>query len=84
MKALFAAVLLLILTACNPVLGPSAKPVSKSTTGEPLPYAPPPPPLADEGVACAADVRQCKHGSFVSRNPDSGCEFDPCPGETNK
>jgi hypothetical protein len=40
--------------------------------------------LPGEGVACAADVRQCNDGSFVSRNPDSDCKFDPCPGEPNK
>jgi hypothetical protein len=84
MKALFAAVLLLTLTACNPVRDPAAKPASNSTTGKSLPYAPPPPPLPDEGVACSADVRQCDDGSFVGRNSDRGCEFDPCPGEINK
>jgi hypothetical protein len=81
MKAPFAAVLLLTLTACNPVMDTSAKPASRTTTGKPLPYAPPPPPLPDEGVACAADVRQCPDGSFVSRNPAASCSFDPCPGE---
>jgi len=84
MKTLFAAVLLLTLAACNPVLDPSAKPASKPTAGKPLPYAPPPPPLPGEGGACAADASQCADGSFVSRNPDRGCEFDPCPGEPNK
>jgi hypothetical protein len=51
MKALFAAVLLLTLTACNPVRDPAAKPASNSTAEKSLPYAPPPPPLPDEGVA---------------------------------
>jgi hypothetical protein len=48
--------------------------------GKPLPVAPPPPPMSDEGIFCTADVKQCPDGSFVSRNPANGCAFDPCPG----
>jgi hypothetical protein len=79
-KVFLTALLLVTLAACNPVLDAPAKPASSATSGKPLPYAPPPPPLPDEGVACAADVRQCPDGSFVSRNPDASCSFDPCPG----
>jgi hypothetical protein len=75
----FLSVLLLFtLAACNPVLDTPTRPSS----GKPLPYAPPPPPLPDEVGACAAVVRQCQDGSFVSRNPDLSCSFDPCPGES--
>ena len=81
MKVFLAAMLLVTLAACNPVLDGTAKPVSSATSGKPLPYAPPPPPLPDEGIACAADVRQCPDGSFVRRNPAASCSFDPCPGE---
>jgi len=35
-------------------------------------------PAAD---VCAADVKQCPDGSFVSRDPDDGCEFRPCPSD---
>ena len=30
---------------------------------------------------CGADVKQCPDGSYVSRDPDNGCEFRPCPSE---
>jgi len=84
MKALLGAVLLLTLTACNSMMDSPAKPASKATPGMPLPYAPPPPPLPEEGVDCSAAVRRCGDGSFVSRNPATSCSFDPCPGEPNK
>jgi hypothetical protein len=42
---------------------------------------PPPPPLADEGMACPADVKQCADGSFVSRTAPR-CAFAACPGES--
>jgi hypothetical protein len=67
MRAL-AAVLLLTVSACG------------TGAGKPLPVAPPPPPMSDEGIFCAADVKRCPDGSFVSRNPASGCAFDLCPG----
>lgn len=73
MRALGAAALLLMLGAC----GASQVPAKN---GE-LPPAPPPPAMQEEGGACAADVRQCPDGSFVSRNPAKGCAFDACPGE---
>jgi hypothetical protein len=81
MKVFLAALLLVTLAACNPVLDTPAKPASSATSGKPLPYAPPPPPLPDEGGVCAADVRQCPDGSFVSRSPAASCSFDPCPGD---
>lgn len=28
---------------------------------------------------CTTDVKECSDGSFVSRNPDNDCAFDPCP-----
>lgn len=30
------------------------------------------------GETCAADVRRCADGSFVSRDPDNGCRFTVC------
>jgi hypothetical protein len=80
MKTFLSVLLTFTLAACNPVLDAPTRPASRASSGKPLPYAPPPPPLPDEGVACAADVRQCPDGSFVSRNPDLSCSFDPCPG----
>ncbi len=82
LKGLLATLLLLTLAACNTVLDAPAKPESSATSGKPLPYAPPPPPLPDEGGACAADVRQCPDGSFVSRNPAASCSLRPVPGRT--
>jgi hypothetical protein len=81
MKVFLAALLLVTLAACNPVLDGTTKPASSATAGKPLPYAPPPPPLPDEVVACAADVKPCPDGSFVSRDPATSCSFDPCPGK---
>jgi len=34
-----------------------------------------------EEVVCATDINECSDGSYVSRNPDNNCEFDPCPEE---
>lgn len=31
------------------------------------------------GVLCTQDVFECPEGSFVSRNPDNGCQFYDCP-----
>ena len=31
------------------------------------------------GLACSDDVLDCLDGTFVSRNPDNNCAFDPCP-----
>ena len=31
--------------------------------------------------ACLADVRECSDGSFVSRDENYDCEFEPCPEE---
>ncbi len=28
---------------------------------------------------CAADVKQCSDGSYVSRDPNNGCNFKACP-----
>jgi hypothetical protein len=33
----------------------------------------------DDAIVCAMDVKECPDGSFVSRNPEKGCEFDSCP-----
>lgn len=76
-KALAAAALLLMLGACGTI---AVQPV----TGKLVPAGPPPPPMPDEGIACAADVRQCPDGSYVSRNPANNCTFDLCPGERNQ
>jgi hypothetical protein len=84
MKALAAAVLLLSLGACGAVgADAAAKPAPHPVAGKPLLYAPPPPPLPDEGAVCAEDIRLCADGSTVSRNPAKGCAFDPCPGDRN-
>ena len=74
-KVLVAASLLLTLAACGST-GAEPRPAAD----RPLPFAPPPPPMQGEGVACAADVKQCADGSYVSRNPANGCAFDACPG----
>ena len=31
------------------------------------------------GLACTDDVFECTDGTFVPRNPDNNCEFEPCP-----
>jgi len=30
---------------------------------------------------CLADVKECSDGSFVSRDENNDCEFEPCPEE---
>lgn len=35
-------------------------------------------PKRNLGVVCPSDVHFCPDGNYVSRNPDNGCEFDPC------
>ncbi|WP_026177440.1 hypothetical protein [Thiobacillus denitrificans] len=83
-RALAAAVLLFTLNGCGLAgADPAAKPASQPAAGKPLPPAPPPPPLPDKAGACAADVKQCADGSYVSRNPDNDCAFDACPGANN-
>jgi len=72
-KFLAAASLLLMLGACSTI------PVQPAA-GKPSPAAPPPPPMPDDSIVCPADVRQCPDGSYVSRNPATGCAFEPCPG----
>ena len=32
-------------------------------------------------LACLADVRECSDGSFVSRDENNDCKFEPCPEE---
>ncbi len=82
MRAL-AALLLLGLAACASVDADTAtKPEPRTAAGKPLPYAPPPPPMPEEVGSCAADVKQCPDGSYVSRNPAKDCAFDACPGDT--
>ena len=83
MKPLAAGVLLATLTVCGSVGADApAKPRSRTASAKTLPFAPPPPPISEEeGVLCAADVKQCPDGSTVSRNAAKACEFDPCPGE---
>ena len=34
-----------------------------------------------DDVYCTEDVKICPDGSYVSRNPFNGCEFDECEGE---
>jgi hypothetical protein len=72
MRTLVAMLLLATLGACSPL---PAQPAA----GKLSPYAPPPPPMPEEGIVCPADVMQCPDGSFVSRSPARGCAFDACP-----
>lgn len=85
MKALVATALLAVLAACSSGgVDSVTKPASHPATGKPLPFAPPPPPMPDEGVVCAQDAKLCADGSYVSRTAP-GCAFTTCPGEaTNK
>jgi hypothetical protein len=78
-RAAAAVVLVLVLGACSAA---GERPVQRS--GRPLPPAPPPPAMLDEGVACAADVKTCTDGSYVGRDPAAGCAFKACPGANNK
>ena len=80
-KAQIAAALLVTLSACGSVgAESSAKSASKGGAGKTLPFAPPPPAISEaEGLACAADVKQCPDGSTVSRNPAQDCAFNACP-----
>jgi len=81
MKVLVAAMLLASLAACSSDGADTAvKLAAPAKAGKPSPYAPPPPPMPEEGIVCPADVRLCPDGSFVSRNTANGCAFEPCPG----
>jgi len=79
-KVLAAAALAITLAACSAPDTP--KPVRSSAGKVALPAAPPPPLVADDSRMCPADVKACLDGSFVSRNPNKGCAFARCPGET--
>lgn len=79
-KVLAAAALAITLAACSAPDTP--KPVRSSAGKVALPAAPPPPLVADDPIVCPADVKACPDGSFVSRNPNKGCAFARCPGET--
>lgn len=37
--------------------------------------------LEGERRVCTQDAKLCDNGSYVSRNADLDCEFNPCPGE---
>ena len=76
MRTLVAMLLLATLGACS---SGGAEPVAPPKAGKLSPYAPPPPPMPEEGIVCPADVMQCPDGSFVSRSPARGCAFDACP-----
>lgn len=75
MKVLFAVALLVMLAACS-----TPGDVHNPTAHRPLPYAPPPPPLPDQGRDCASDLRVCPGGRLVGRDPARDCAFDACPG----
>jgi len=32
-------------------------------------------------IVCAQDVQECSDGSWVSRDPERFCQFEPCPEE---
>ena len=77
-----AATLAFTLAACSAAESP--KSVRTSASKLALPEAPPPPLVADDPIMCTADVKTCPDGSFVSRNPNKGCAFAPCPGATKQ
>ncbi|MDP2266163.1 MAG: hypothetical protein Q8J70_06380 [Thiobacillus sp.] len=79
-KVLAAAALAITLAACS--APDTLKPVRSSGGKVALPPAPPPPLVAEDPILCPADVKACLDGSFVSRNPNKGCAFARCPGET--
>ncbi|MGB9128870.1 MAG: hypothetical protein WCB97_04415 [Thiobacillus sp.] len=80
MRTLVALLLLATLGACSSGgAEPVVPPVALPKAGKLSPYAPPPPPMPEEGIVCPADVMQCPDGSFVSRSPARGCAFDACP-----
>ena len=33
---------------------------------------------ADNDIFCTDDVNECPDGTFVSRDPNNGCNFEPC------
>lgn len=40
------------------------------------------PPINDndkDKIFCSQDAKECPDGTFVSRNPENNCEFEPCP-----
>ena len=37
--------------------------------------------VTQKQLACLADVKECSDGSFVSRDENNDCEFEPCPEE---
>lgn len=37
--------------------------------------------IENESIACTQDARECEDGSFVSRDPNLGCEFPSCKDE---
>lgn len=81
-RARVAVVLIASLTACGSVGADTAAGSTSASAGTrlPLPFAPPPPSMPDEGVICAADVKLCPDTRTVSRNLAQACAFDPCPG----
>ena len=38
---------------------------------------------SNDGLVCAADVKQCSDGSYVSRDSGNNCEFAACPSANN-
>ena len=79
-KVWVAAAMAVSLAACSmPGVSTPARPASGKVA---LPEAPPPPIVADDPLMCTTDVKTCPDGSFVSRNPNKGCAFARCPGET--
>ena len=78
MRMLAAGALLLMLAACGTL------PAQPHAHAKPAPAGPPPPPMPDEPLVCPADVKQCPDGHAISRNPANECEFDACPGSTDR
>jgi hypothetical protein len=34
-----------------------------------------------QSIACTMEAKACPDGSYVGRNPQRNCEFNPCPGK---
>ncbi|MBT9569296.1 MAG: hypothetical protein IV085_13485 [Thiobacillus sp.] len=80
-RLLLAAALSLGLAACAAPGGDPSAPARKAGSGTgALPEAPPPPAVAEDPMMCTMDAKMCPDGSYVSRNPNKGCAFNPCPG----
>lgn len=80
-RLLAVAVMSVSLAGCAAPGSDSSSPARQPAAGKrALPEAPPPPTVAEDALMCTADAKRCADGSYVSRNPNNGCAFNPCPG----